>query len=203
MITGSFLAVILLLVSISQGATSLLHLQEPQQAFAQSGGIKLFLRVEPNTPQIGNSQAEGHENEIEIQGFSWAAADSSNGTNASPLTASGAASGKVELRDLTVYKSLDQGTPILFENLALGNHYQNVTLFGAVATEGQTRNLFSIQLNDVIASSMGIEGFNGTIPTEKITLNYEQIIFTYNTQAPDGSQQPVQTCFDRANVRAC
>src|SRR5690554_5408150 len=80
----------------------------------------IFLKIDDIQ---GESKAEGHENEIQVESWSWAA--NQLGTSS---VGGGSGSGRVTMSELTITKVMDKSSPVLYKMCCLGTHIQQVLL---------------------------------------------------------------------------
>lgn len=150
---------------------------------------EVFLKI----PDIqGESQAEGHRGEIEIESFSWGV------TNQGSFgSGGGGGAGKVAFQDLHVTTSVSTASPQLWLASAKGKHIPKVELF--VRRTGETpRQFLSYELSDVLVSSYQSVSSDNSIPLDEITLRFSDLKFAYQTQQADGSPgELVQVTLDK------
>lgn len=141
--------------------------------------VDMFLKIEGIK---GESQDKSHQNEIDIQSYSWGVSQS--GTLA---FGGGGGAGKAQFQDLHFTSKVSKASPLLFLGCATGEHIKDATL--SVRKAGaQQQDFLIIKLNDVLVSSYQTSGSSGgDIPTEQISLNYSKIEYFYKPQNEDGS----------------
>lgn len=141
--------------------------------------VDMFLKIEGIK---GESQDKSHQNEIDIQSYSWGVSQS--GTLA---FGGGGGAGKAQFQDLHFTSRVSKASPLLFLGCATGEHIKDATLSVRKAG-GQQQDFLIIKLNDVLVSSYQTGGSSGgDIPTEQISLNYSKIEYFYKPQNEDGS----------------
>lgn len=126
----------------------------------------------------GESRVKGHENEIQIESFSWGATNTSSETRR--------ASGKVSFSDFSFAKMLDKASPLLFQAVASGKRLPKVTFYG-VSTGERAGDYLTITLSDVLVSSYQNSGASGGAPSDSFSVNFAKITFDYKPQNADGS----------------
>ena len=138
----------------------------------------IFLKLDD---VLGESQARGHENEIEI--LSWAFAMSNSGTAA---TAGGAGAGKVTFQDLSLTKLADTATPVLMLSTANGKVYKQAILTLERAGE-RPFVYYRVTMENVIVTSVSTGGSGAeSRPTESISLNFAKVKVEYIPMKADG-----------------
>jgi type VI secretion system secreted protein Hcp len=130
----------------------------------------------------GESKDSKHRDEIDVQ--SWAFGLSQPAT----LATGGASTGKAQFQDLSFTKLTDQSSPVLFLKCANGAHIKDAVLTARKSGESQFEFL-EIKLNDVLVSAYQTSA-SSELPTESISLNFAQIVYTYIPQNEDGSAAP-------------
>ena len=135
-----------------------------------------------------------HEGEIDILSFSWGMSQS--GTM---QTARGGGAGKVSVNDLVFTKYVGKSSPVLMEAVASGRHIPTVVLEIERGPGGEERFPYlKYELKNVLVTSYSV-GWNSSqadsVPTEEMSLNFEEIKVTYVEQEPDGSRGGVFSFF--------
>jgi len=133
----------------------------------------------------GESQADGHKDEIELMSWSWGATQSG-----STQSISGSTAGKVNVHDLTFTKLVDASTPNIVKAVCAGTAYPLATLIcqkSAGAGKPKVPYL-KIKLKNVLISSHSIGGSGGSDETtETISLNFGAVELTYTRQEVGGA----------------
>lgn len=148
----------------------------------------------------GDSQVAGHEDEVEVLGWSWGAHQS--GTM---HRGKGGGAGKVSVNDLSITKYVDQATPNLWKLCCNGKHEDEAVLTIRKAGGDSPVEYLKITLEEVLVADMQTGGSQGEeIITESITLNFAKFKLEYTPQEPDGSAgATVETGWDiRKNEEA-
>jgi type VI secretion system secreted protein Hcp len=140
----------------------------------------------------GESRAQGHENEIDIESFSWGVSNSG-----SLASGSGGGAGKASFQDFHFEKRFDKASPSLMKACATGEHIREATLTCRKGGENQVEFL-KIKLTDVLVSSYDSAGSSdGDRPGDSFALNFAKIEVTYAQQKADGSlATPITTGWD-------
>lgn len=129
----------------------------------------------------GESKDKSHKGEIDIESFSWGLA---NGGAMS--YGGGGGAGKVSFQDITVHKIADSSSPSLMQACASGSHIKSGVLTVRKAG-GKQEEFYKISLTNILVSSISNTGANAGVPTEMVSLNFEEIKFDYKEQGSDGS----------------
>jgi type VI secretion system secreted protein Hcp len=142
--------------------------------------VDMFLKIDGIK---GESTADKHKDEIDVESFSWGVSQS--GTMA---FGSGAGAGKVQFQDIHFTSSLSKASPQLFLGCATGDHIKEATLTARKAGEKQ-QDFLIIKMNDILITSYQTGGSSGsdTVPTDQFSLNFAKIEYSYIPQKADGS----------------
>jgi len=146
----------------------------------------------------GESKADKHTSEIDLQSFSWGATQS--GTFAA---GGGGGAGKVSMQDFHFVMDVNKASPKLFLACARGDHIPKAVLTCRKAGKEQ-QEFMKVTMNDVLVSSFqtGGSGGGGTVPTEQISLNFAKIEFEYKEQQKTGALGgAVKAFFDLKTVK--
>ena len=134
---------------------------------------------------VGESQADGHKEEIELMSWSWGATQSG-----STQSISGSTAGKVNVHDLTFTKLVDAATPNLVKAVCAGTSFPLATLVcqkSAGAGKPKVPYL-KIKMGNVLCSSWSSGGAGGSDETtETISLNFGKVELTYTRQDTTGA----------------
>jgi type VI secretion system secreted protein Hcp len=176
--------------------------------------VDYFLKIDGIS---GESADDKHKGDIEVQSFSWGAAN--QGTFA---MGGGGGAGKVNMGDFTIRKYVDVSSPKLIEACTTGKHISSVVLV-CRKQGGSQQEYMKVTLTDVLVSGYvtasqvhqddWISGLNynasksntgnftdsATIPVpgEEITLNFGKIEYEYREQDGKGGMKgPVKTVWD-------
>jgi type VI secretion system secreted protein Hcp len=145
----------------------------------------------------GDSKVSGHEDEIEVLGWSWGAHQS--GTM---HRGRGGGAGKVSVQDLVINKWVDQATPNLWKLCCNGKHEGEAVLSIRKAGGDSPVEYLKITMEEVLISDLQTGSSSGDEDvTETLTLNFAKFKLEYTPQEPDGSPgATVETGWDiRAN----
>jgi type VI secretion system secreted protein Hcp len=133
-----------------------------------------YLKIDGVT---GESQAVGMTDYIELDSFSFGA------SNPADVGGKGLSAGKASLSDFSFTCALDSASYQILRNLYTGKHVDTVTFVGR-KTGGDAKPytyLQSIMTNCFITSHSTGGGSSG-VPSQSVSLAYEQIEFEYYTQ---------------------
>ena len=142
----------------------------PADSFLKIDGIK------------GESTDDKHKDWIEILSYNWGV---SQMASASASTSGGGTSQRADFQDLSIVKTLDSASPLLFKACAKGDHISEVKI-ELCRAGGDKLTYMEYTMNNVIISSVSTGGGGGGEPTESITLNYGKINLNYIKQAREG-----------------
>lgn len=137
---------------------------------------------------------QGEKESIEIASWSLGA------SNPTSVGSSGMSAGKASFSDLSVMKSIDKASPLLFKSLATGKHIPKVTLTKYApntSPDGTVKPptvVTQFTLTDVMVSSV-VDGSFGASDMEMLSLSYAKIEMKK-------AEQPVQFGWDlKANKK--
>ena len=130
----------------------------------------------------GEAAAGGHEDQIEIDAFSWGVAQSGD-----LHRGSGGGRGKAEIRDLTVTKSLDASSPDLIKLSLQLKSVPTVTLICRESAGDNKIKYLEFEMKDVIITNVSVDGADGAgKPTESVSLQFAEFKFKYTKQDNKG-----------------
>jgi type VI secretion system secreted protein Hcp len=116
-----------------------------------------------------------------IQAYSWGG--SANATLGPGLTA-----GKVQINDLHVTKKIDKASPLLVKGLASGAHHTSATLSLYRGGAGEKpQKYLEYKMTDVLITSVQHEGTADDVPTETVSLAFEQLQITVEDKDEGGA----------------
>jgi type VI secretion system secreted protein Hcp len=141
----------------------------------------------------GESQQDKHQDEIEIESFSWGATQ--QGSHGS---GGGGGAGKVSFQDLHFTSRVGKHSPLLVKACATGQHIKKAVLT-VRKSGGDQQEYYKVTLEDLLVSSYqsgGSEGSNA-LPVDQYSLNFTKIEFSYSPQKPDGKlDSPIVVKYD-------
>ena len=146
----------------------------------------------------GESKADKHKDEIDIESFSWGATQS--GTFA---LGGGGGAGKVSMQDFHFTMPVNKASPALFLCCAQGDHVKNAVLTCRKAGKEQ-QEFMKVTMSDILVSSFqtGGHGSGDVVPTDQISLNFAKIEVEYKEQDASGKLTgSVKKWFDLKQVK--
>ena len=131
----------------------------------------------------GESRDAKHKGEIDVLAWSWGLSNS--GTL---HTGGGGGAGKANFQDISFTKYVDAGSADLALSCANGKHPKSAKLVVRKAGENPLEYII-IELGECLVTSLSTGGSGGEDRlTENVTLNFEEIHFTYWTQDDKGAK---------------
>jgi type VI secretion system secreted protein Hcp len=146
----------------------------------------------------GESKADRHKDEIDIESFSWG--ETQSGTFA---VGGGGGAGKVSMQDFHFTMRVNKASPTLFLACAQGDHIKNAILTCRKAGEKQ-QEFMKVTMSDCLVSSFQIGGHGGgdVTPTDQVSLNFAKIEFEYKQYDATGKLiSPIKHWFDLRSVK--
>lgn len=120
----------------------------------------------------GESTDAAHGGEIEILSWSWG--ETSEARSAEPATtASGLPTGKRQHKPLVITKPVDKSSPKLAEAIAKGRVFPQTVV--SVPDKERGKGYLTYTLKNVVITSYSTSGDADSVPTETLSLNYEEI----------------------------
>lgn len=132
----------------------------------------------------GESADDKHKGEIDIDAISWGLTQTGAGHRGS-----GSGTGKVEVHDLNVTKSVDKSSPTLQLACANGKHITKGKITFRKAGENPLDYL-TIDLEGIIISNYQLSHTAGSdgFPSENFAINFVKIKTEYWTQSDKGAK---------------
>lgn len=156
-----------------------------------------FLTIEGVTGLNGQSCV------FEIKDFSFGV---ENPTTIGSATG-GAGSGKATFHEFHITKSADSASPILYQHVANGQHFNTATLTmrKAGGDPKQSGTAFLMyKFGTVFTTKIDWSGPGDEGPEEQITFVYGKLSVAYQQQKPNGTLGvPIASCFDTIRNIAC
>ena len=146
----------------------------------------------------GESKADKHKDEIDVQSFSWGATQS--GTFAG---GGGGGAGKVAMQDFHFTMSHSKASPALMLACAQGDHIKSAILTCRKAGKEQ-QEFLKVTMSDCLVSSFqtGGSGSGDVTPTDQVSLNFAKIEHEYKEQDATGKLTgSVKKWFDLKSVK--
>ena len=125
----------------------------------------------------GESQASGMTNYIELDSFSFGA------SNPADVGGKGLSAGKATLSDFTFSCALDSASYQILKYLYNGDHIAKATFVGRKTGGGATPYTYlQVVMTNCFVTNHGTGGGAQGIPSQSVSLAYEQIEYQYFTQ---------------------
>jgi type VI secretion system secreted protein Hcp len=138
--------------------------------------VDMFIKIE-GIP--GESQDEGHKDEIDVLAWSWGMSNS--GTT---HTGTGGGTGKANFQDLSFVKYVDKASPLLMLSCANGAPVPMAELVVRKAG-AEPVEYIKIRMENILVSSVSTGGSGGEDRlTENVTLNFSKFTYIYTPQDP-------------------
>jgi type VI secretion system secreted protein Hcp len=127
----------------------------------------------------GESADDKHTGWIQLQSFSWGASQvtSVGGTG-------GSGSGKADLSDFSILKTLDKASTPLFKALVTGKHIATGNV-EAVKAGGDGKPFLKIEFTELFVTSQQYSAAT-EVPSESVSFSYNKIKVEYSTQNDKG-----------------
>src|SRR2546421_162632 len=157
--------------------------------------VDYFLKIDTIK---GESKADKHKDEIDVQSFSFGASQS--GTFA---IGGGGGAGKVAMQDFHFTMGMNTASPALFLACATGQHVPKAVLTCRKAGKDQ-QEFLKYTMSDILVSSYQTGGSGGgdIIPQDQISLNFAKIEIEYKEQDATGKLTgSVKKFFDLKTVK--
>lgn len=136
--------------------------------------VDMFLKLEGIK---GESKAKGHEDEIDIQSFSWGCSQTG-----SMALGGGGGAGKVSFQDFNFSKKVDKASPELFLKCCNGKHISKGVLTVRKAGE-KPLDYLVIEFEDLLVSSTTFGGAGSSDDvSENVSINFAKQKMTYREQ---------------------
>jgi type VI secretion system secreted protein Hcp len=136
--------------------------------------VDMFIKIDGIK---GESKDSKHKGEIDVLAWSWGLSNS--GTFHS---GGGGGAGKANVQDLSFTKYVDAGSADLQLSCATGKHIKNATLVVRKAGDKPLEYII-IVLTECLITSVSTGGSGGEDRlTENVTINFEEVHYTYWTQ---------------------
>ena len=144
------------------------------------GAVDYFLKIDVIP---GESLDAKHKGEIDVLSWSWG--ETQAGTAAAR---GGLGAGKIQFRDVGITAKLSKASPILFQDCAMGRHYNQAVLTARKAGKGQ-QEFYIMKFYDVVVTSYqsGGSATGNEVPIDQFTFNFGKVEIEYKPQKPDGS----------------
>lgn len=132
----------------------------------------------------GESRDQMHRDEIEITHWAWGLSQSG-----SMHSSTGGGSGKVNVANLNLKKTLDRSTPNLMMACASGTHYPEARLVVRKAGGPNSLEYLVIVLKEIMVTSYDVRtDDNSDILYESLALNFSKVEVSYQPQKAEGGK---------------
>jgi len=134
----------------------------------------------------GEAQDKDHKGWSDILSFSWGLHKAGGGA-----TGQTRRRGVATVEDVVCTKEYDKSSPKLAEAICLGKIFPKVEIHDT-ATYGENRATFlKYELKNVMVSSHNVSAAGGgdAVPTETMSLNFEEVKQTYVEYSADGKKK--------------
>jgi type VI secretion system secreted protein Hcp len=167
----------------SEGRRGVISAQATDPATAPPAAQQWFMRIEGVE---GEATGESYKGWIEILSYEQSI-ERSDAKNSGASRRRGSA----EFSDIAVTKELDKATPKLMEAIAKGKVFAKVEIH-MTATYGDAgeQTYLAIELENVQVTSYSLSGSAAEgVPTEQVSLNFEEIKVTYSENDERGKSK--------------
>ncbi|NJM31943.1 MAG: type VI secretion system tube protein Hcp [Limnobacter sp.] len=112
--------------------------------------------------------------------------------------------GAGNLKELRVFKALDQASPTLRAQACIGMHYPTAVLVKRKAGQ-KPLEYFKLRMKDIVVASIDLTLGNGDSPdTEILTLKFAEFLEEYTPQSATGAARPtVSAGYNAALEKNC
>jgi len=149
----------------------------------------------------GESTRKGFEKQMEIQSFSWGAAN--------PATigagGGGGGGGKVSVSTFNIMKKSDAASPLLFQACCQGDHYATAIVTLNKSGGKAPVDFIKYEFEKVYVESVQWSGASGgdDTPSESVSFAFGKVSVTYTPQNADGAKgSPTVGAWDLTAVSA-
>jgi len=132
----------------------------------------------------GESEQDGHKDEIDLLSFSWG--ESNAGSFAQ---GGGGGTGKVNMQDFHFVMKLNKASPKLAYSCAAGSHIGNALLTVRKAGGDKQQPFLTYKFSDILVSSYQTGGSSHggeVVPTDQVSLNFAKVEMEYKVQDSKG-----------------
>ena len=168
-------SILVLVVALTAGlGLWLYNAQEVTPVSASADGVLIVMKVDGIK---GESKDSNHKDWMDLESFGQAI-QSTDVPSRNP---------KSVFEDMLVTKELDKASPKLAEMAATGAVTPKVDIDFMASFGGYRQVFYAYELKNVQVSSYSIGGHG--LPTEQITLNFEEIKVTYTERDESGNEK--------------
>ena len=147
----------------------------------------------------GESTRKGFEKQMEIDSFSWGAANSATVGSSS----GGSGGGKAVASSFTVTKKTDKSSPLLLQTLLSGTHYPKAVVTFNKAGGKSAVDFLKYEFEKVYVENIQHSGASGgdDSTVEQVSFTLGKVTMTYTPQNPDGTKgSPMVASWDFTTV---
>ncbi|MDH3376839.1 MAG: type VI secretion system tube protein Hcp [Gammaproteobacteria bacterium] len=146
----------------------------------------------------GESQDNVYKDAIDVLSWGWSLSQSGN-----THTGGGGGAGKVSVQDLSFVKQIDKATPVLGQMCCDGTHFKEASLVMRKAGK-EALEYYRVTMKKGLISSISKGASKGEdMPTEQVTLNFEEYKEEYTPQKEDGTgDAAVESAWNMAQNKA-
>lgn len=144
----------------------------------------IFLKISNGLD--GESKDNEYKDHINIDSFSWGV---SNQATFSSGLGDGGGAGKAHIHSLSLTKTIDKSSPLLFWHAATGKHLDSAQLFVRRAAGDKQETYFKLLMTKVFVTSWnpGAGAGNGVLIGEQFSLDFEEMEVVYFPQLANGT----------------
>ncbi len=129
---------------------------------------------------------EGAKEALKIENASFSVVNSAHMAGGK----TGLSSGTPELHEITISRTLDAASPLIFMHCAKGKHFPKATITQFKSTGEDALAYLTIELENVKITSYGVQvsgSGGGTEPFDSFSLAYTKATYTYTPQDETGN----------------
>ena len=145
---------------------------------ANAAAVDYFLKLDGIK---GESTDKDHKDEIQIESWSWGAAQTTQASQGSSRA------GKACAQEIHFTKMVDKSSPLLAAGVMSGGIIPNAILIGRKSGGDRPVEYLQYEMKNVLISSYSIAGSSSSLPMDSFSLNFANVTFEYRTQRADGS----------------
>lgn len=134
----------------------------------------------------GESEKDGHKDEIDVFSWSWGVAQSSTAGSGS-----GSGSGKAIQQDFHFTKPFDSSSCNLAKSCTAGDHLKDLKMTARKAG-GTQQDYIIITLEEVLITSYQTGGSEGGFPMDQVSCSYKKMKIEYKPQKASGEPGPAK-----------
>lgn len=124
-----------------------------------------------------DGESTSKQKAIDIFSFSFGASMST-----SALDAGGSMrAGRADIQNISIMKSLDKTSPLLFQNCVSGDFLKKVQIIYEKAMGDKQEEYFIIQMDEALITSIQLSGSNEN-PTESLSFAFKKVKVSFNPE---------------------